>query len=97
MTIRVLKDKGQPNTKIAEMLGVTEGTVRYHLRRVEAVDGRKKRFLIEQWGLVEVCKSWWDHQIEVLPECRSPNAQSLWQMMLVDHHGYTGSVTTQST
>lgn len=91
VTIDVLNAKGQPNPKIAQMLGVTEGTVRYHLRRAKVIDGRKKPFLVEQCDLIEVCKSWWDHQIQVLPEHRSPNAQTLWQM-LVDHHEYTGSV-----
>jgi hypothetical protein len=29
VTIQVLAEKGEPNTRIAQMLGVTEGTVRY--------------------------------------------------------------------
>ena len=33
MTLKVLSDKGQPNTRIAATLGVSEGTVRYHKRK----------------------------------------------------------------
>jgi transposase len=45
VTIGVLAEHGQPNTVIAEQLGVTESTVRYHRRRLEAgaTDGRKNR------------------------------------------------------
>ena len=45
VTLHVLKEKGSSNTKIARVLGVTEGAVRYHLRRQAggARDGRKKR------------------------------------------------------
>lgn len=90
VTIGVLHQKGQSNTHIAKVLEVTEGTVRYHLRREHAVDGRKKPFLIEQQGLAEVCQAWWEHQVEILPDGRSPNAELLWQM-LVDEHQYSGS------
>jgi len=45
VTLHVLVAKGQPNTRIAKTLGVSEGTVRYHARRQakEAVDGRKNK------------------------------------------------------
>jgi len=45
VTIRVLTEKGQNNCEIARTLAVTEGTVRYHLRRAAegAVDGRSQR------------------------------------------------------
>lgn len=44
MTIETLKGK-RPNTDVADMLGVTEGTIRYHRRRQTegAVDGRSKQ------------------------------------------------------
>lgn len=90
MTIGVLHQQGQSHTQIAKVLGVTEGTVRYHLRREQAVDGRKKPLLIEQTGLAAVCQMWWEHQLEILPEGRSPNAELLWQM-LVEVHQYPGS------
>ena len=92
MTIHVLKEKGESNARIARVLGVTEGAVRYHVRRRDRAceDGRKKRFLIDQLGLAEVAASWWQGQLEMLPTDRSPNAQSLWTM-LVDQHDYSGS------
>ena len=42
MTIKKLHAQGVPNTEIARMLGVTEGSIRYHVRRQaqSAVDGR---------------------------------------------------------
>jgi transposase len=43
VTLQVLKDKGQPHTRIAQTLGVTEGAVRYHLRRQGRQDGRKDK------------------------------------------------------
>jgi transposase len=58
VTIEVLDDKGVAKTEIARTLGVTEGTVRYHLKRraKEAVDGRRWPFkaakhagVIEEW------------------------------------------------
>src|SRR4051794_11178940 len=41
VTLLVLKRKGQANTQIAQALGVSEGTVRYHARRADRPDGRK--------------------------------------------------------
>ena len=41
VTLLVLKRKGQSNTRIAQALGVSEGTVRYHARRADLPDGRK--------------------------------------------------------
>jgi len=45
VTIEVLAAKGQNHCEIARTLGVTEGTVRYHLRRAEdgSTDGRKEK------------------------------------------------------
>jgi len=40
VTLKVLKQHGQSNTRIAHALGVTEGAVRYHLRRHGRPDGR---------------------------------------------------------
>jgi len=42
VTIDVLAEKGEPKREIARTLGVSEGTVRYHLRRQAggAEDGR---------------------------------------------------------
>jgi transposase len=41
VTLKVLKQRGQSNTKIAQALGVTEGTIRYHVRRANQPDGRQ--------------------------------------------------------
>lgn len=43
VTLAVLKRKGQPNTQIAQALGVTEASVRYHLRRQGLPDGRQNK------------------------------------------------------
>jgi len=40
MTIHCLADRGQSGRAIARMLGVSEGTVRYHLSREGVEDGR---------------------------------------------------------
>jgi hypothetical protein len=43
VTLITLSHKGQPNAQIARTLGVTEGAIRYHLRRARAgaTDGRR--------------------------------------------------------
>lgn len=43
VTLFVLKDKGQSNVQIAQTLGVSEGTVRYHVRTAEKPDGRRNK------------------------------------------------------
>jgi predicted transcriptional regulator len=45
MTMEVLQEKGVAKRAIARTLEVTEGAVRYHLRRraVGAVDGRREK------------------------------------------------------
>lgn len=45
MSIEVLADKGVSNREVARLLGVSEGTVRYHRRRqaTGAVDGRRRQ------------------------------------------------------
>jgi DNA-binding CsgD family transcriptional regulator len=45
VTLQVLKKKEQTNVQIAQTLGITEGAVRYHLKRAEqgAVDGRQDK------------------------------------------------------
>lgn len=42
MTIKVLEERGATGAEIARLLGVSDGTVRYHVRRMKAgaVDGR---------------------------------------------------------
>jgi len=36
MTIKILARKGTPNRAIARQLGMSEGNVRYHLKRIAA-------------------------------------------------------------
>lgn len=45
VTIRVLATKGQNHCEIGRTVGVTESTVRYHLRRAAegAEDGRREK------------------------------------------------------
>lgn len=43
VTLQVLKQKGQSQTRIAQTLGITEGAVRYHVRRQGRDDGRKNK------------------------------------------------------
>ena len=47
VTIQVLSDKGVPNAEITRQLGVTEGTVRYHVHRAAlgALEGRRQKLL----------------------------------------------------
>jgi transposase len=43
VTLLVLHQRGQPNTQIAQALGVSEGTVRYHVRRADSPDRRANK------------------------------------------------------
>lgn len=92
VTIEVLRLKGETNQAIAARLGITEGAVRYHLRRQadKFCDGRQKLSLIEELQLVEVVDHWHADQVATLPKDRSPNMHSLWSH-LVDQYGYNGS------
>lgn len=92
VTIPVLKEKNETNQAIAQRLGVTEGAVRYHLRRrkTQATDGRKKTSLLEKLGLKQVVEYWWKAQEAILPKNRPPNVQELWTF-LVDQHQFSGS------
>lgn len=92
VTIQVLHQQGQPATQIARILGVTEGTVRYHCRRArqEATDGRQKPFQIQQQALDQVVEQWWQAQVEVLGQERPPSVQALHEH-LREEHDYRGS------
>ena len=77
VTIHVLKSRGQTNCQIARMLGVTEGTVRYHARRAAegATDGRQRPMRLERLGLAESIAVWWSDETARLPEGRTPNVE----------------------
>jgi transposase len=88
VTIQVLSEKGQNHCEIARVLGITEGTVRYHLRRAQAQagDGRKgKVFLAESHAAV--IAGWFEAHAD---RPRPVNVQELYEH-LVREHGYTGS------
>ena len=86
MAIGVLADKGMKKTEIARRLGVTEGDVRYHLKRRGAPDGRKnKRFLAEDWA--DVIGHWFEaHKGRPRPV----NVLELYEH-LVSEYDYPGS------
>ena len=92
MTLIVLRQTGETNAAIAARLGITEGAVRYHLKRqaAQASDGRGKSPLIEQLQLTEVVDHWWNDQLASLGANRPPNVHQLWTY-LVDQYSYDGS------
>lgn len=92
MTIEVLQQRGQSQRQTARILGVSEGAVRYHLRRARdgTADGRQKPSRIEQLGLAEAVAHWWQAQAEVLGQERPPSVLLL-QEFLRDEYGYKGS------
>jgi transposase len=92
VTIRVLKERDVANTQIARQLGVTEGTVRYRLKRMSAnaPDGRGKPHLVEENGLADAVAEWWDNHQESLPDDRMPCVRDLYEY-LVSEHEYPGS------
>lgn len=98
VTIQILRLHGETNQNIALRLGISEGTVRYHLRRQaqQATDGRAKQTLIEQRQLVQVVDHWWNDQLQSLPKDRSPSIQQLWSY-LVDQYAYSGSYKSVRT
>ena len=88
VTIGVLARTGQNNCEIARTLGVTEGTVRYHLKRREEgiEDGRKnKPFEVEPLG--EVIGQWFEDRKD---DARPVNVTDLYEH-LVHEHDYDGS------
>ena len=92
VTIRVLHSKGEAKTAIARRLEVTEGTVRYHLRRGADAgpDGRAKPFLVEQPGLEAVVERWWEDELQRCGAERPPSVLAL-QEYLMAEQGYSGS------
>jgi len=91
VTIHVLAETGQNHCEIARTLGVTEGAVRYQLRRqAEGVeDGRKdKPFKAE--SMAPAIAAWFAERAD---DERPVNVQDLWEH-LVDEHGYTEGYRT---
>jgi transposase len=92
VTIQVLHQRGQSQSQTARILGVAEGTVRYHLRRARdgTADGRQKPSRIEQLGLADLVSHWWRVQAEMLGDRRPPSVQVLFDFLRAEH-GYDGS------
>lgn len=92
VTMDILRRQGETNQAIALRLGITEGAVRYHLKRLaqKAEDGRAKLSLIAQLELVEAVDHWWKEQLAQLPKDRAPNVKELWTF-LSDNYHYTGT------
>jgi transposase len=92
VTIEVLQQKGQSQSQTARILGVSEGAVRYHLRRAEegATDGRQKPSRIEQQDLAEVVAHWWQAQVDILGQQRPPSVQLLHEFLRAEYD-YNGS------
>jgi transposase len=92
VTIEVLQQRGPSQSQTARILGVSEGAVRYHLRRARegADDGRQEPARIEQLGLTEAVAHWWEARAEVLGRERPPSVQLLHDF-LRSEHGYQGS------
>jgi transposase len=88
MTIKTLRELGSTAGSIARTLGVTEGAVRYHLRRQAAAveDGRAKQtHLAAKWDAAIVC--WLAGQGEGAPT----NLAAL-HAWLVAEHDFPGSL-----
>ena len=92
VTIEVLQQRGQSQCQTARILDVSEGAVRYHLRRAgeAATDGRQKSSRIEQLGLADAVAHWWRAQTEILHKERPPSVQLLHDFLRAEH-GYDGS------
>jgi transposase len=88
VTVQVLAEKGQNHCEIARVMGVTEGTVRYHLRRaaVGAEDRRQQR-VYKAEALSEVIAAWFAAHAE---RERPVNVAELFGH-LVAEYGYEGS------
>lgn len=87
VAIEVLAEKGTAKREIARTLGVTEGAVRYHLRRQAegAADGRAKPFAAEAFA--GAIGAW----VEVhAKDARPVNTRDLFEH-LVEAHGYAHS------
>ncbi len=94
VTLQILKQKGQSQTQIAQTLGVTEGAVRYHLRRQGQQDGRKDK-ACKAAPLAQVIDAWVtqgqpEGQEAPSEPSRPANVQALYEWLCLEH-GYAGS------
>jgi len=81
VAIQVLAKKGVANTEIGRKLGVSEGDVRYHIKRKGAPDGRKdKHFLAEKFA--EKIKHWVESMTR---KDRPANVLDLFEHLVQEH------------
>lgn len=92
VTLRVLKDKGQSNVRIAQTLGVTEAAVRYHVRRSGQPDGRQHKPHKAE-PLAEAIDHWLQRPVadSAEPGMSRPGNLHALHDWLCQEHGYTGS------
>lgn len=88
VTLKTLKSKGQSNCRIAQTLGVTEGAVRYHLRRDGTSDGRAGKPHTAE-GVAAVIEHWIATHL-AQEKSRPVNVRALHEHLATEH-GYTGS------
>ena len=88
VTLRTLHGKGESNSGIARMLGVTEGAVRYHLRRAGVRDGRRVKPRKAEEVAAAIAHWMEDHRGRGLR--RPVNIKSLYEWLVVEQ-GYRGS------
>ena len=92
MTIKTLAAKGMPKRRIARELSLSEGTVRYHLRRLAAGanDGRAR-----QQCRASAYRAAIDHWLE--QHGAAPTNVAALHDWLVAKHGYPGSLRSVHT
>jgi transposase len=85
VSIEVLAERGQSNSEIARTLGVTEGAVRYHLRRARsgARDRRKER-PYKAAAVAEAVDAWVEAHRDSGSE-RPVNVQALHEHLVAEH------------
>lgn len=83
-----MNEKGENHCRIARVLGVSEGTVRYRLRRAAsgAVDGRSNKVFLAE-GMASVIASWFEAHGD---SKRPVNVRDLHDHLAAEH-GYAGS------
>lgn len=87
MTIKTLAARGATNSHIARLLGVSEGTVRHHLARMQAgaLDGRSR-----QEPKAALVAAAIDHWRQIQGE--GPINLAVLHAWLVSEYGYSGSL-----
>jgi transposase len=100
VTLKVLKQKGQSNVQIAQTLGISEGAVRYHVRRAGQPDGRQNKprtadafaEVIDEWLRVDQVQAGVKLPDDVIDLAypRPANVHALHDW-LRQEHDYTGS------